>query len=145
MKTHRSVISLALTLVLALAAFAAAPVMARPLAHQPQWENPAYQGALLSVLAVNADGTLRITAWGEARQLLGRDYAQAVGDLNQLNAKILAGQVKGFRTVAELGAFGLTDPPAPVVNASTLCSRTCYRGQCCCRGWWIFCWGLCSC
>ncbi len=109
------------------------------------WAKPSYQQALLSALAVNQDGTIRFQNWSKAQRLLGGDFAQAAGEMNFFNSKILSGEIKGFKSVDQLKHFELTEPVPQFITTSTLCSRTCYQGTCCCRGWWIFCWGYCNC
>ena len=118
---------------------------ATPAPQRALWANPAYQQELLSVLAVNQDGTLRIKSWGKAQQLLGADFAQAAGELGLLNAKIRNGQFRGFKNAEQLQHFELTQPLPQFVSTSTRCQRTCFMGTCCTNGWWFFCWGYGSC
>jgi hypothetical protein len=111
------------------------------------WQDPQYQEALLSTLAVSEAGTITIDDEELALALLGEDAFQALAELRELNAAIIRGEIAPFEDGDALWTFTPKAPPEPfsLASSTSACRGPCRFGLCCCRGWWIFCWGYCSC
>lgn len=127
-----------------------------------RWNQPSFQRQALSLLAMNEDGTIRITDWTKARKLFGQDFSWAMGDLQSYNERVRAGRDTRMASIEELShhAIVLTDdalakaqateqPGFIVASTAPYCRGgwigACMGGVCCCGGWWFFCTQYCSC
>jgi len=111
----------------------------------------AFAASLLSTLTVTPDGALAFRDEARARQLLGKDFAEASREMDLLNRSIADGLVPPFRDEAALLDYEVVldadelSPGDDRLSASSRCRGSCLSGMCCVSGWWIFCWGYGTC
>lgn len=110
-----------------------------------------FASALVLTLGVDPQGRLVIRDDARARELLGKDYAEAARELDLLDEAIARGVVPPFRDDAALLDYHLVADDAELTSAeapawaSGRCRGSCLSGTCCVSGWWIFCWGYGTC
>lgn len=159
----RPLLSLLTTFAMSLLFMLGCTVEPAPEVPPPAVNSVEAESKVLSLLSVNADGTVAITDEAKAEELIGRAWPAAKSDLASLNRRIRSGQVKGFKSVADLAGYSrsqpnylmslsntgeinytaASDPPDP---KNPQCRAKCPASElCCCSGWWIFCWNVCGC
>lgn len=148
---------------LALGAFSSAQAGTPSAALTYRWNQPAFQEQVIGLLAMNTDGTIRVTNWSRAQKLFGKDFVWAMEDLQSYNDRILSRAETRLASIEELSQHAIVltretlagaqrqDLPGFVMASTAPNCRggwigVCDRGgYCCCGGWWFFCTQYCTC